>query len=213
MRRARRASPRATTKSRRWSIRRRIRNRSRGGSAARSGRWTTAATPAAGSIAPVKEAPTKLGEIIAIREGDGWSLAVVRRMQRHQVDEVTVGVEIIATRLVRVLLRNWVTPTMSGRAGRRSAVLRHLPARAPGQPADGAAQPDRPGRQVRARRHGRARYRQRALPHPLHADARAPGGLGVDAVHRGAQADALRALGRRWSGGPAHCRMLADEFG
>jgi hypothetical protein len=37
----------------------------------------------------------------------------VRRMQRHQVDEVTVGVEIIARRLVRVLLRPWVTPTAS----------------------------------------------------------------------------------------------------
>ncbi len=66
-------------------------------------------------VAAVKEAPAKLGEIIAIREGDAWSLAVVRRMQRHQVDEVTVGVEIIARRLVRVLLRTWVTPTGSKR--------------------------------------------------------------------------------------------------
>ena len=38
-------------------------------------------------------------------------------MQRHQVDETTVGVEIVGRRLVRVLLRNWVTPTDSGRAG------------------------------------------------------------------------------------------------
>ncbi len=66
-------------------------------------------------VAAVKDAPTRLGEIVAIREGDAWSLAVVRRMQRHQVDEVTVGVEIIARRLVRVLLRTWVTPTGSGR--------------------------------------------------------------------------------------------------
>ena len=51
-----------------------------------------------------------MGEIVAIQDGDGWSLAVVRRMQRHQVDEVTVGTEIIARRLVRVLLRTWVTP-------------------------------------------------------------------------------------------------------
>jgi hypothetical protein len=64
--------------------------------------------------APVKEAPSKLGEIMALRDGDSWSLAVVRRMQRQQVDEVTVGVEIIARRLVRVLLRNWVTPTAAG---------------------------------------------------------------------------------------------------
>ncbi len=67
--------------------------------------------------APVKEAPAKLGEILGIRDGDSWSLAVVRRMQRQQVDEVTVGVEIIAQRLVRVLLRNWVTPTAAGRTG------------------------------------------------------------------------------------------------
>ena len=66
-------------------------------------------------VAPVKDAPAKLGEIVAIREGDAWSVAVVRRMQRHQVDEVTVGVEIIARRLVRVLLRPWVTPTASNR--------------------------------------------------------------------------------------------------
>jgi len=64
-------------------------------------------------VAPVKDAPAKLGEIVAIREGDAWSIAVVRRMQRHQVDEVTVGVEVIARRLVRVLLRPWVTPTAS----------------------------------------------------------------------------------------------------
>lgn len=65
----------------------------------------------------VKDAPSKLGDILAIRDGDAWSLAVVRRMQRQQVDEVTVGVEIIARRLVRVLLRNWVTPKDAGRTG------------------------------------------------------------------------------------------------
>jgi hypothetical protein len=67
--------------------------------------------------APIKEAPSKLGEIMVIRDGDGWSLAVVRRMQRHTVDEVTVGAEIIARRMVRVLLRNWVTPVAAGQAG------------------------------------------------------------------------------------------------
>ncbi len=65
-------------------------------------------------VAPVREAPTKLGELIGIRDGDDWLLAIVRRMQRQQVDEVTVGVEIIARRLVRVLMRNWVPPTSSG---------------------------------------------------------------------------------------------------
>jgi hypothetical protein len=65
--------------------------------------------------APEKQAPTKLGEILALKEGETWALAVVRRMQRHQVDETTVGVEIIGRRLVRVLLRNWVAPTDAGR--------------------------------------------------------------------------------------------------
>jgi hypothetical protein len=66
-------------------------------------------------VAPVKDAPARLGELLAIRDGDAWSIAVVRRMQRHQVDEVTVGVEVVARRLVRVLLRSWVTPTGSSR--------------------------------------------------------------------------------------------------
>ncbi len=65
--------------------------------------------------APEKEAPAKLGEILALKEGDTWALAVVRRMQRHHVDETTVGVEIIGRRLVRVLLRNWVAPAEAGR--------------------------------------------------------------------------------------------------
>jgi hypothetical protein len=61
--------------------------------------------------APAKEAPSRLGELIAIRETDQWLLAVVRRMQRQQVEEVTVGAEIIAKRLVRVLMRPWTAPS------------------------------------------------------------------------------------------------------
>jgi len=61
-------------------------------------------------VAPAKEAPAKLGELLAIKDGDNWILGVVRRMQRQQVDEMTVGVEIIARRLVRVLLRTWAAP-------------------------------------------------------------------------------------------------------
>jgi hypothetical protein len=68
-------------------------------------------------IAPAKDAPAQLGEMIAFRDPDGWSLAVVRRMQRQQVDEVICGVEIIARRMVRVLLRSWVAPLDAGRAG------------------------------------------------------------------------------------------------
>ena len=66
-------------------------------------------------MAPTAEAPSRLGEIIAIKEGELWMLAVVRRMQRLQVDEVTVGAEVIARRLVRVLMRAWVTPADDGR--------------------------------------------------------------------------------------------------
>ena len=68
-------------------------------------------------IAPAKDAPTKLGEIVAIKEDDGWVLAVVRRMQRQQEEEVTCGLEIVARRLVRVLLRSWVAPLDAGRTG------------------------------------------------------------------------------------------------
>jgi hypothetical protein len=67
--------------------------------------------------APAKEAPTRLGELVAIQEGERWMLGVVRRMQRLQVDEVTVGVEIIARRLVRVLMRSWSAPNDDLRTG------------------------------------------------------------------------------------------------
>ncbi len=79
--------------------------------------------------APAKESPGRLGEIIAIKEGELWMLAVVRRMQRLQVDEVTVGVEIIARRLVRVLMRSWITPSDPGRThGERPFFGIYLPA-------------------------------------------------------------------------------------
>jgi hypothetical protein len=65
--------------------------------------------------APAKEAPGRLGELLAIKDGDLWTLAVVRRMQRLQLDEVTVGVEIIARRLVRVLMRSWAAPADTAR--------------------------------------------------------------------------------------------------
>jgi hypothetical protein len=67
-------------------------------------------------VAPAREAPSKLGEMIAFRDAEGWSLAVVRRMQRQQVDEVICGVEIIARRIVRVLLRGWAAPLDETRA-------------------------------------------------------------------------------------------------
>lgn len=67
--------------------------------------------------APAPEAPARLGELLAILDGDNWILGVVRRMQRAQVDEMTVGVEIIARRVVRVLMRGWSTPVETARSG------------------------------------------------------------------------------------------------
>ena len=68
-------------------------------------------------VAPSKDAPARLGELIAIKDGDHWCLAVVRRLQRQRVDEVTVGVEVVAKRLVRVLLRSWVAPSEAAHPG------------------------------------------------------------------------------------------------
>lgn len=80
-------------------------------------------------VAPSGEAPAKLGEMIAFRDAEGWSLAVVRRMQRQQMDEVICGVEIIARRIVRVLLRTWTAPLDEARAaGDRPFFGLYLPA-------------------------------------------------------------------------------------
>jgi len=68
-------------------------------------------------VAPAKDAPARLGEMIAFRDAEGWSLGVVRRMQRQQVDEVICGIEVIARRMVRVLLRTWAAPLDAGRSG------------------------------------------------------------------------------------------------
>lgn len=79
----------------------------------RGAMWKVADRSASGCrlVAPVRDAPTRLGELIGIRDGDDWMLAAVRRMQRQQVDEVTVGAEIVGRRLVRVMMRNWIPPT------------------------------------------------------------------------------------------------------
>jgi hypothetical protein len=67
-------------------------------------------------VAPANEAPTHLGELLAIRDGETWVLGVVRRMQRSQAEEVTVGVEIVARKLVRVSMRTWSATAADGRA-------------------------------------------------------------------------------------------------
>jgi hypothetical protein len=64
-----------------------------------------------------EDAPGKLGDLIAIKDNSAWSLGVVRRMQRTDAEDVTLGVEIIARRLVPVLLRAW---TSGGKRGSRS---------------------------------------------------------------------------------------------
>jgi hypothetical protein len=68
-------------------------------------------------VAPASEAPTHLGELLAIRDGETWVLGVVRRMQRSQAEAVTVGVEIVAHKLVRVLMRTGSASADDGRAG------------------------------------------------------------------------------------------------
>ena len=66
-------------------------------------------------MAPAKEAPARLGELLAVKDDEYWTLGIVRRMQRQQVDEMTVGVEIVARRLVRVLMRGWAAPAEASR--------------------------------------------------------------------------------------------------
>jgi hypothetical protein len=66
-------------------------------------------------MAPAKEAPARLGELLAVKDDEYWTLGVVRRMQRQQVDEMTVGIEIIARRMVRVLMRSWSAPSEASR--------------------------------------------------------------------------------------------------
>ncbi len=68
-------------------------------------------------VAPASEAPTSLGELLAIRDGEAWVLGVVRRMQRSQAEEVTVGVEIVARKLVRVRMCAWNATAADGRSG------------------------------------------------------------------------------------------------
>ena len=90
-------------------------------------------------------------------------LAVVRRMQRQQVDEVTVGVEIIARRLVRVLMRSWIAPADSGRAratSGRSSASTCPRIRTTGRPSQRSL--IGPDDKFPHGRHGRARHRQRA---------------------------------------------------
>ncbi len=93
--------------------------------------WTMADASETGCrlTARLPEAPAKLGELLAMRHGADWSLGVLRRMQRTESDEVSLGVEIIARRQVPVMLRSWTAATPDGRvrAGRPFLAL-YLPA-------------------------------------------------------------------------------------
>jgi len=77
------------------------------------------------------DAPAKLGDMLAIRDRGAWSVGVVRRIQRAEPDEVSLGVEVIARRLVLVKLRIW-TGSAAGRTadGARSFFGLYLPAHA-----------------------------------------------------------------------------------
>ena len=81
--------------------------------------WTMADASETGCrlTARMSETPAKLGDLLAIRDGAAWSLGAVRRMQRTESDDVSLGVEIIARRLVPVLLRSWTGAAADGRAG------------------------------------------------------------------------------------------------
>ena len=129
---------------------------------------------------------------LAIREGDAWSLGVVRRMQRDRGRrDVTVGVEIIGR-----------APGAGAAAylGRAGEAGRPRPMR----PFFGIYLPAHPDNRQMAQRSligpddrfvsgGMVELDtgQRALPDPVHPDAGAAARLGVGAVLRGAQADAL----------------------
>jgi hypothetical protein len=81
--------------------------------------------------AHLAEAPAKLGELLAVRDRGTWSIGVVRRIQRNEPDEVSLGVEIIARRLVLVKLRNWTgSATGITSDGARSYYGIYLPAHA-----------------------------------------------------------------------------------
>jgi hypothetical protein len=81
--------------------------------------------------APVAGTPAKLGEVLAIRDRGAWSVGVVRRIQRSEGDEVSLGIEVIARRLVLVKLRIW-TGSAAGTTvdGARSFHGIYLPAHA-----------------------------------------------------------------------------------
>jgi hypothetical protein len=141
-------------------------------------------------VSPAKDAPTRLGEMIAFRDGDTWVLAVVRRMQRQQVDEVICGVEVIARRIVRVLLRSWTAPLETPRARRRASFFRHLPAgalrtngnRPSAASSDRRAFPDR--RHGPSSHTGNARYLVRFYPRPSNARQGGPGPVHASASSR-----------------------------
>ena len=81
--------------------------------------------------AHVADAPAKLGDMLAIRDRGAWSVGVVRRIQCTEPDEVSLGVEVIARRLVLVNLRPWTgAATGTTPDGARSSYGIYLPAHA-----------------------------------------------------------------------------------
>jgi hypothetical protein len=95
--------------------------------------WTMADASETGCrlTARMSEAPARLGDLLGIHDGNAWALGAVRRMQRAESDDVSLGVEIIARRVVPVQLRTWTGATADGRAGAGRPFLGlYLPAHA-----------------------------------------------------------------------------------
>jgi hypothetical protein len=98
--------------------------------------WKMADSSATGCrlTASVKETSVRIGEVrigelLAIKDGDAWSLGVVRRMQRAEGDGLSLGVEIVARRFIRVLLRVWSASGNAGTDEERSYYAIYLPPR------------------------------------------------------------------------------------
>ncbi len=91
--------------------------------------WRMADTSATGCrlTAQVKDGVVRLGELLAIKDGESWALAVVRRMQRDEIEGLTLGVEIIAKRFVRVVLRGWSAGTGAAPGSDRPYFALYLP--------------------------------------------------------------------------------------
>jgi len=122
----------------------------------------------------------KLGEIIAIKDGDRWELAVVRRMQRHSREVICAS---------RSSPTGWCacfcaagSLRLTPRAPASTGVFRHLSGRSRGRIVRRATESYRPDDRFLPGGWSSS-HRARALSDPVHPDAGAAGGLGLGAVN------------------------------